>query len=45
MEVLQSCFDVSLLFIYLCLLVDRFGAMEVLRFRYNGYAGNDCFYY
>ena len=40
MEVVLSCFDVTLWSICLCQLVDHIGAMEVFRFMYNSRAGN-----
>ena len=40
MEVALSCFDVTLWFIYLCLLVDHIGVLEVFRFRYNSHTDN-----
>ena len=40
MEVVLSCFDVTLWSICLCQLVDHIGAMEVFRFMYNSHAGN-----
>ena len=40
MEVVLSCFDVTLWSICLCQLVDHIGVMEVFRFMYNSRAGN-----
>ena len=40
MEVVLSCFDVTLWSICLCQLVDHIRVMEVFRFMYNSRAGN-----
>ena len=40
MEVVLSCFDVTLWAICLCQLVDHIRVMEVFRFMYNSRAGN-----
>ena len=40
MEVVLSCFDVTLWSICLCQLVDHIRDMEVFRFMYNSRAGN-----
>ena len=40
MEVALSCFDVTLWFTYLCLLVDHIGVLEVFRSRYNSHTDN-----
>ena len=40
MEVVLSCFDVTLWSVCLCQLVDHIRVMEVFRFMYNSRAGN-----
>ena len=40
MEVVLSCFDVTLWSICLCQIVDHIRVMEVFRFMYNSRAGN-----